>query len=50
MDTDEQLDEKMQSTGASVLVRLGYATLLACRCVCSPTQILSEPCTIGNFV
>lgn len=47
---DEQLDEEVHSTGASVLVELGYATLLAYRCVCSPTQMLSEPCAIGNFM
>lgn len=29
---------------------LGCTTLLAYRCVCSPTQILSEPCAIGNFM
>lgn len=47
----KQPDEEVHSSGASVLVELGYATLLAYRCMCSPTQILSEPCAgIGNLM
>lgn len=49
--TDEQSDEEVHSTGDAVRVELGYTTLLAYICMCSHTQILSEPCaSFGNFM